>query len=263
MNNDDNNDDDDDNNNDDGKYTPIRVLIVVEDRGMTAGRQGWWDRHTTIILIERYKFVLLRHLIATFNPLSPPTLTTFRPHSHTSRLPWLVLGLPLVLRHLSSILSLSTSHPAVPPLVALPPHVVPLFIASAVVYHPPWLFLMSSVVTLTSNEPVKAWAELWWRRGGASILLRVGWPERRASINQVLSCGSKLTSRVWYSNKDYSEFLGPKHWSVLPKHLVLSSVGPAHLYKREIISRLHIEKLYCNRQLQENVESRQILLLKS
>ncbi len=85
-------------------------------------------------------------------PLSPPTLAPLRPCSHTSHLPRLVVGLPLVLRHLS-ILSRLASNPAVPPpLAAPPPHVVPLFIAGAVVYLPPWLFVMSPFVTPTSNS---------------------------------------------------------------------------------------------------------------
>jgi hypothetical protein len=84
-------------------------------------------------------------------PLLPPTLATLRPCSHTSRLPRLVVELPLVLRHLS-ISSCPTSHLAAPPpLAALPPHVVPLFIAGAVVYRPPWLFFMSPFVTLTPS----------------------------------------------------------------------------------------------------------------
>ena len=40
---------------------------------------------------------------------------------------------------------------------------------------------------------------------------------------------------------------------------VLSSVGPVHPYWRETISRLHTEKLSRNRQLQENMESRENL----
>ena len=85
-------------------------------------------------------------------PLSPPTLATLRPRSHTSRLPRLVVGLPLVLRHLS-ISSRPASNPAVPPpLAAPPPHVVPLFIAGAVIYLPPRLFVMSPFVTPTSNS---------------------------------------------------------------------------------------------------------------
>ena len=48
-----NDDDDNDNNDNDDKNTPIQEHVVLEDREMTAGRQGWGDRHTTIILLER------------------------------------------------------------------------------------------------------------------------------------------------------------------------------------------------------------------
>jgi hypothetical protein len=84
-------------------------------------------------------------------PLSPPTLATLRPCSHTSRLPRLVVGLPLVFRHLS--ISSCPANPAVPlPLAAPLPHVLPLLIAGAVIYLPPRLFVMSPFVTPTSNS---------------------------------------------------------------------------------------------------------------
>jgi hypothetical protein len=65
--------------------------------------------------------------------------------------------------------------------------------------------------------------------------------------------------RLYYSSKDYSEFLGPKHLSVLPKQFsvficwVSSSVLERNYFKA------HTEKLFRNRRLQENMESCQNL----
>ncbi len=84
-------------------------------------------------------------------PSLPPPLLSFCHCSHASRLPKLVVLLPLVLRYLTFLSChclLSSGASTCPPLIALLPLVVPLFFSGAVASHPPRLFFMSPLVTL-------------------------------------------------------------------------------------------------------------------
>ena len=62
---------------------------------------------------------------------------------------------------------------------------------------------------------------------------------------------------------DYEFIVWGGRISIMPKHILFLSVGPVHLYRRETISRLHTERLSCNRPLQENMELRQIFLVRT
>jgi hypothetical protein len=84
-------------------------------------------------------------------PSSPPTLPSFCLYSYASCLPRLVVVLPLVLHHLcflSRHCLPSGSASTCPLLVALPPLIVPLFFSGMLASCPPWLCVVSSLVTL-------------------------------------------------------------------------------------------------------------------
>jgi hypothetical protein len=84
-------------------------------------------------------------------PSLPPTLPSLRTCSHASHLPRMVVVLPLVLSPLSfssrhHLLSVVAS--TCPPLIAPLPPAVPLFISGVLASRPPWLFVLSPLITL-------------------------------------------------------------------------------------------------------------------
>ena len=62
----------------------------------------------------------------------------------------------------------------------------------------------------------------------------------------------------YYVSKDYSEFLAPKHNSVLPKHFLFSSVGPLH--PGEKLYQGYIQRAFSQLAITRNMESRQNLV---
>ncbi len=94
---------------------------------------------------RKIKYLLVLH----FMPLLPPTLPSLRPYSYASRLPRLVVMLPLVLRRLSLLSRhclLSGGASTCPLLVVPPPLIMPLFFSSALASCPPRLFVVSLLV---------------------------------------------------------------------------------------------------------------------